>query len=505
MKLTVNRDSDIPFYMQIAGQIKRQIISGEIIPGFRLPPERKLAESLGINRTTVLNAYRELKAEGLVGSRVGQGTVVLSLLRDEAAGIQNRVPEPPWNQIFSKYAHGIDSFIVKDLLTLANRKDVISFATGIAAPDSGPIQALAGIEHDIVEQKNYRGLLHSPTEGFSTLREAICGLMQPRGVYCHHDEVMLLAGSQQGIDLTSRIMLDPGDIVLVEEPSFFPAIQAFRAAGTRVVGVPMDERGMRVDMLEPILHRYQPKLIYTIPNFHNPTGSEMSLERRKQLLELAYKHRVLILEDDAYADLCYDGQPLPTLKSMDSEGYVIYLSTFSKTIYSGLRLGWMVAHKKAIKKFAAAKQIMDLHSSSLSQWIVERFIVEGGLKRHIPVICQEYRVKRDAMYDALVQYAPPDARWNRPRGGYYIWCRLPEKVNASRLVGKAAERKVVFVPGSAFYAAEQGDEYVRLNFTFAPLKDIGEGIKRLCEAMKELKESNDESSGDEPVEISPIV
>jgi len=170
LKVLLNRDSDIPFYMQIAGQIKRQIISGEIIPGFRLPPERKLADSLGINRTTVLNAYRELKAEGLVGSRVGQGTVVLSPLRDEAAGMENRVPEPPWNQIFSKYAHGINSFIVKDLLTLANRKDVISFATGIAAPDSGPIQALAGIEHDIVQQKNYRGLLHSPTEGFSTLR-----------------------------------------------------------------------------------------------------------------------------------------------------------------------------------------------------------------------------------------------------------------------------------------------------------------------------------------------
>lgn len=505
LKLSVDRDSDIPVYMQIFGQIKRQIISGEIIPGYRLPPERKLAESLGVNRTTVLNAYRELKAEGLIGSRVGQGTVVLSFIRDEAVGIGDRLPEPPWNQMFSKYAHGIDSFLVKDLLTLANRKDVISFATGMAAPDSGPIQALAGIEHDIVTQNNYRGLLHSPTEGFSTLREAICGLMQLRGVYCHRDEVMLLAGSQQGIDLTSRIMLDPGDIVLVEDPSFFPAIQAFKAVGVRIVGVPMDDQGMRVDLLEPLLHRYQPKLIYTIPNFHNPTGIEMSLERRKQLLELTYKHRVLILEDDAYADLCYDGQSLPTLKSMDSEGYVIYLSTFSKTVYSGLRLGWMVAHKKAIKQFAAAKQIMDLHSSSLSQWIVERFIVQGGLSRHIPVVCDEYRSKRDAMYDALVQYAPPGTHWNRPRGGYYVWCRLPDNVSANRLIARAAERKVVFVPGTTFYMSEQGDDYVRLNFTYAPLKDICEGINRLCEAMKELQDSNDDSNRDEPEEISPIV
>ena len=184
--------------------------------------------------------------------------------------------------------------------------------------------------------------------------------------------------------------------------------------------------------------------------------------------------------------------PFLCLKSMDNDGYVIYLSTFSKNIYSGLRLGWMVAHKKAVKKFAAAKQIMDLHSSSLSQWIVERFIVNGGLERHIPKICREYRIKRDAMYDALVKYAPADLIWNRPRGGYYIWCKLPGGVSASKLVAKAAERKVVFVPGTAFFTTDQGDNFIRLNFTFVVLKDISEGIQRLCEAMKELIDDYDD-------------
>jgi len=231
----------------------------------------------------------------------------------------------------------------------------------------------------------------------------------------------------------------------------------------------------------------------------------MDLERRRRLLELAYKYRVLILEDDAYGDLCYEGHTLPNLKSMDNQGYVIYLSTFSKTIYSGLRLGWMVGHKKAIKKFAAAKQIMDLHSSSLSQWVVEKFIVNGGLDRHIPKICREYRMKRDVMYNALVKYAPVDLIWNRPRGGYYIWCKLPKEVQASKLVAKAAERKVVFVPGTAFFTADQGDNYIRLNFTFVPLKDISAGIQSLCEAMQELIGNYDEYEGDTTIEINPIV
>jgi len=505
MKVVINRDIDTPVYMQIFEQVRRQILSGEIMPGFRLPPERKLAACLGVNRTTVLSAYRELKAEGLVGARVGQGTIVLSYLQDDSAASGSQLPEPSWNQLFSTYSNGIDSHVVKDLLTLASRKDVISFATGIASPETGPIDALAGIEHELVSQKDYKALLHSPTEGFTSLRQAICDLMQKRGVYCQFDEVMVLAGSQQGIDLTARIMLDPGDIVVVEEPSFFPAIQAFKAVGARLVGIPIDDKGMRVDLLEQLLQRYRPKLIYTIPNFHNPSGTEMELERRRRLVELACKYRVLILEDDAYADLCYEGHPLPTLKSMDSQGYVIYLSTFSKTVYSGFRLGWMVAHKKAVYKFASAKQIMDLHSSSLSQWIVERFITSGGLNRHIPKVCREYRLKRDTMYDALTKYAPLDLIWNSPRGGYYIWCKLPKHISATKLVAKAAERKVVFVPGTAFFTTDQGDNFVRLNFTFVALKDISDGIQRLCEAMQELSDNYDHFTGDPTLEINPIV
>lgn len=505
MKVSIDRETTTPIYMQIFEQIRRQIISGELVTGYRLPPERKLAERLDVNRSTVLNAYRELKAEGLVGSKVGNGTIVLSHLRD--GQIQSNIisQEPAWNQIFNSSSMYSDSYILKDLLMLASRKDVISFATGIASPEAGPIEVFKGIEEELVTKRNYKAMLHSPTEGFASFRNAICSLMHKRGVYCNADEVMVLSGSQQGIDLVARVMLDPGDIVVVEEPTFFPAIQAFKTKGARVMGIPMDDKGMRVDLLEQLLQRYKPKLIYTIPTYHNPTGIEMELERRKKLVELAYRYRVIIVEDDAYGDLCYDGCPTPMLKSMDNEGYVIYLSTFSKNVYSGLRLGWMVAHRKAVKKFTESKQIMDLHSSSLSQWVVERFITSGGLDAYIPKVCTEYRHRRDAMYDALERYAPPGLVFDKPRGGYYMWCRLPGGISAAGLVAKAAEKSIVFVPGSSFFTTGQGDDFIRLNFTFAAFKDIAVGIRRLCEAIKEMTYDVDRNAGYSGLEINPIV
>lgn len=505
MRIILSREAKTPVYLQIFEQIRRQILAGELLPGFRLPPERKLAESLKVNRTTVLNAYRELKAEGLVGSQVGKGTIVLSYPEEERKTDSVTHQEPIWNQLFSLYSNKFDSYFVKDLLTLASRKDVISFATGIASPETGPLQVLKGIEKELVESRNYRALLHTPTEGFSSLREAIASSMHKRGVYCASREVMVLSGSQQGIDLVSRVVLDPGDIAVVEEPTFFPAIQAFKTSGARIMGVPADEKGMLMDLLEQLLQRYRPKLIYTIPNFHNPTGAEMELERRKRLVELAYRYRVLVLEDDAYGDLCYDGQPLPLLKSMDSEGYVIYLSTFSKSVYPGLRLGWMTAHPKLIQRCSDVKQIVDLHSNSLSQWLIERFITSGEFEAHLARVGEDYRSRRDAMYDALLQHAAPGMSWNRPRGGYYIWCRLPEGVSAARLIDKAAEYKVVFVPGAPFFTADQGDHYIRLNFTFAPLKEIREGIRRLCQAIRELQESAGSREPDKILEINPIV
>jgi DNA-binding transcriptional MocR family regulator len=211
-----------------------------------------------------------------------------------------------------------DSSLVVDLLKLASRDDVISFAIGLASPDSGPLETLKGIEHELVANKNYRALMHTPTEGFMTLRQSVCTLMRSRGVFCRPEEIMMLAGSQEGIDLTARVFVDPGDIVVVEEPTYFPAIQSFRTAGARVLGVPTDENGMRTEILEQLLDRYRPKLIYTMPNLSESHRSLYDLERRKRLVELAAKHSKIVLEDDAYGDLSYEGSPPPMLRALDA-------------------------------------------------------------------------------------------------------------------------------------------------------------------------------------------
>lgn len=506
MKLQLERSDAMPLYLQIVNQISAQILAGELPPGYRLPPERRLAESLNVNRSTILNAYRELKARELIDSHVGKGTVVLAAVENSGSSYgQQEGQKPIWNHLFSEYSDRSSGHVINDLLSLVNRSDVISFATGITSPDCGPAEALAEIEKELLDEHSYQLLLHSPVEGFASLRKALAAYMEQKGCFCRPEEVMLLSGSQQGIDLAARVFVDPGDIVFVEEPTFFPALNVFRLAGARIVGVPMDRDGIRTDILESLLRRYHPKLLYTMPSFHNPTGIEMSLERRKHLLELVAKYRIPVLEDDAYGDLCYEGAPLPTLKSMDHSGYILYLNTFSKTIYPGLRIGWLAADKKVINRFAGIRQLVDLHTNCLSQQIMERYLTRGLMEAHLKRLCKEYRERRDLMYQALQTYAPEGLLFDKPRGGYYIWCCLPEGISETELVKKVAEHRVVFLPGTPSFPAAPEKGHMRLNFTFAAKTEIDRGIRHLCMAAAELKAAVQQNEEERPIDLNPIV
>ena len=334
MNIHIDKSKKIPLYRQIAEQIQAQIVSGEIPEGFRFPSERQLADALGVNRTTILNAYKELKADGLMDSHVGRGTTAVrpgSSRPDSGRPDRRPYPkEPMWEYLFSDYLKHHDNFDVNKYLEIANQKDVISFAAGIASVDTIPAQAFEGIEDQLITGRER--LLVSPVTGFYSLRKVICSYMQKRTCFCQPSEIMVLSGSQQGIDLITRAFINPGDVVIIEEPSFFPAIQAFRLAGAKIMAVPMDGDGMNVEILEQLLARYQPKLIYTMPVFHNPCGVSMSMDRRIRLLELAGRYGIPILEDDPYSELYYEAQPMSPLKSMDQDGHVIYLSTCSKTI-----------------------------------------------------------------------------------------------------------------------------------------------------------------------------
>lgn len=504
MRIMLERKAGTPVYQQIIEQIRRQILSGELAVGYRLPPERQLAEKLNVNRTTVLNAYRELKAEGLIGSHVGRGTVVLSGREEEQPEVAE-TREPIWEHLFSEYSNRFNEFLISDILQLVNRKDVVSFAAGIASLECRPEEALRGIQEEFLDGDDRKALLASPVEGFGSLRRAVADYMAARGCYCRPEEIMMLSGSQQGIDLAARMLINPGDIVVMEEPTFFPAINTFRTQGARIMGIPMTKNGLDLDILEQVLQRYRPKLLYVMPNYQNPTGATLPLEGRIRLLELAYRYRAVILEDDAYGELCYDGEPLPSLKSMDKAGFVIYLNTFSKTVYPGLRLGWTVAHKKLIGRFAASRQLVDLHANCLSQQIIERFLTTGGMERHLWEIIVIYRERRDLMIAALERYAPPSMDWNKPAGGYYLWCGLPEGVSGTALVRRAMERGVAFLPGDSFYLSGREDSHIRLNYTFPGKRDIDRGVRVLCEAVRELAGERSVTGLTPEMELSPLL
>ena len=491
MIVHVNKNSRQALYKQIVEQLRLQIFSGEMPPGYRLPPERQLAEAIGVNRTTVLTAYRELKAEGLIESHVGRGTVVSHTNTLDQSKIK---PEsgPMWEHLFSDSGRSLDNVAIEYILQLINQKDIISFAGGISSLDPRPVEAIEGLEKELLHDARKRALLVSPVEGFYSLRKCMADFMNARGCFCQPEEIMMVSGAQQGIDLVARTLLNPGDTVLVEEPSYFPAIHTFKAAGARLMEIPMTAEGVDLDILERLLQRYRPKFIYTMPTYQNPAGVTLSVPGRIKLLELAYKYQAVVVEDDPYSELRYDGDAPPSLKSMDSRGFVIYISSFSKTVSPGLRLGWICCQRKMLRALAAVKQFTDVHTSSISQYIVERFMSEGKLERYMAAICASNRQRRDVMIESFERFAASDElAWNRPPGGSYVWCALPKGVTATGLFNAATRNGVAILPGTLFtLSPHNGENFIRLNFTYESSDTIRKGIKLLCEQISRLQKEH---------------
>ncbi len=478
--LSLDRSSPEPLYRQLAAHLRAAIRSGELSVGATLPPERELAERFGVNRATVLGAYRELKAEGLLVARVGSGTWVAGggPEGDEGGGL-------PWRALLRADAAGDGDPLLRDLLALSERTDVLSLAVGLPAPDLLPLDALRAAQARVLEEHGPAALLHCPTEGVTALRETIAGLMAGRGAACPPEQILVTSGSQQALDLLARVMIEPGDAVVVEEPSFFGALQVFRRAGARLLGVPCDGDGLRPDALEAVLVRHRPRLVYTLPTFQNPSGAVLAPERRRALLALAARHRVPVVEDDPYGELAYDGPPVPPLRSLEGGGEVIYLSSFSKVLFPGLRIGWVAAPAPVARALALAKQTLDLHSGTLAQLLIDRLVRDGEFAAHLVRTRRAYASRRDAMETALRAGAPAGLGWIRPRGGYYFWCRVDAPVSPARLLAAAAERGVAFLPGAACYAGEPDDRHLRLNFTHPTPRQIRDGVARLLDALRE--------------------
>lgn len=512
MDLKINRNSTVPIYLQISNGIRDLILSGMLPAGYRLPPERKLAEELQVNRSTVLNAYRELKANGLVDSHVGRGTEVSHGQFTDYGG-DERVEEAkvpvihpmPWEQLFSESTLRMQDTTVRDLLRMAGREDMILFAAGVTVPGIDSLDALARIQTDVLENHGHNAVHHQPSEGFYPLRESVGQLMKKREITASAEDTMILSGSQQGLDLIARAFIDPGDTVFVEEPTFFSAIHIFKAAGARIIGLPIDKDGMRTDILDMLLKRFKPKLIYTIPDFQNPSCAVMSLERRKELLSLAHRNQIIILEDDPYGLLRYEGRALPALKALDGYGNVLYLSTFSKLLFPGFRVGWVSAPKEVIHRLTIMKQMADLHTSSLPQLILDHFLREGLIDRHLEKANGENCRRRDILLEQLEASDLDAMSWNEPQGGLYLWCRLPDGMQQTRLLARAVENGVSFVPGNTFYPGNPTGNYIRLNFTYPNPSQIKEGVRRFTKAFNDTLREQKRYSSARQISLGPIL
>jgi len=379
---------------------------------------------------------------------------------------------------------------IRDLLKFTRQPDLISFAGGLPAPETFPLKEIENICTQILHEKGALALQYGPTEGEYVFRQQIANWMAREKPSIKPENILVTSGSQQGLDILGRVFLDPGDTAIVELPSYIGALQAFTAYRARLIGIIQDDEGMRIDLLEKTLDKYakrkkKPKFIYVVPDFQNPSGVTMSLDRRTKLLKLAYKHEIPVVEDSPYRDLRFTGQNVPPIYALDKENQVITLGTFSKLLCPGLRLGWLMAPIEWMDRMVVAKQAMDLNSPSFTQLIAAEYIKRGLLKEQINNIRTLYKKKRQLMLDALQKYMPKGVTWTKPEGGLFLWVRLPRKMSANDLFIKAIDNKVAYVIGSAFHCNGKGQNTMRLNFSYASDAQIDEGIKRLAKMIKE--------------------
>ncbi len=400
----------------------------------------------------------------------------------------------PWDYRYAQRTQRIGSSAIRELLKLTEQPDIISFAGGLPAPEVFPLQAFTEACERVLRDFGAQALQYSTTEGFLPLREQIVRHTARYDLHITPDNVLITSGSQQALDLLGKIFINRGDRILVESPTYLGALQAWNAYGAEYVTVPMDKQGMNTDALEEAL-RSGPKFIYVLPNFQNPTGVTLALERRHKLVELADRYGVPIIEDDPYGQLRYEGDHLPSVVVLDDHfrnnfdhcyhGNVIYLSTFSKTLAPGVRLGWVIAPPEVIRKLVQAKQGTDLHTATFNQIVAHEVSRGGFLDEHIKIIRQVYQERRDVMLGAMDRSFPPKVDWTHPEGGLFLWGTLPEHLDAADVLKLAVKQKVAFVPGEPFHPDGSGYNTLRINFSNATPEKIQEGIKRLGQVLQE--------------------
>jgi len=385
---------------------------------------------------------------------------------------------------FAKRMRELRPSSIREILKVTAQPEIISFAGGLPAPELFPVEAVRAASEVVLSQMGPSALQYGPSEGYLPLREWIVAELKSRQIRAHVNEILITNGSQQVLDLVGKLFLNPGDVVLTENPTYLAAIQAFQALEAKFVPVPTDEQGLIPEALPELIRKHRPKFLYTIPNFQNPTGVTLAKERRAALAKIAAEHKLLVVEDDPYGKLRYRGVEVPPIKHWDEANRVLYVSTFSKTIAPGLRLGWIAAPEEIFSQLLILKQASDLHTSSFDQRLAHVYLTQNDQAAHLEKIRSAYGARFEVMDEALRKEMPAGFAWTRPEGGMFLWITGPAELDGMRLLERAIERKLAFVPGRSFFPGDAGNNYLRLNYSNSTPEKIREGVKRLAELCK---------------------
>lgn len=474
-----DRSSSQSLYQQIADDIERRISYGEFPPGSQLPSERKLAEQLGVNRSTVILAYAELRALGIIESRTGSGTRVSKY---KWGAMPKHTPN--WH----RYVEGGSflpnvPFFRRIREALQKDKTLIDFASGELGADLSPVTEI----NMLINENHYTDLGYDNPQGFAPLREALVTyLSHNRGIRTTESSILITSGSQQSLYLITQCLLTPGDAVAIEDPSYCYSLPMFQSAGLRLFRLPVDHHGIRPEDVRALYKKHRIKMIFLNPNYQNPTGAVLNAERRVELLNVASELGLPIVEDDPFSLTAYDGTPPLPLKSMDSVGSVLYINSFSKMAASGLRVGWMVAPHSVVDRLADARQQMDFGLSVVPQQVAAQFLKSSYFQPHLERLRMHLLYKRNLLIEALQKELPDLVSFTIPQGGLHLWCKINSEVNDNKLLEEAIRNGVIFVPGSV-YGSDSG--YVRFTFARPKAEEIVPGISKFATSLRSVLSS----------------
>lgn len=467
--ITIDKESVEPIYQQLARYFRLQIESGRMAPGDRLPPTRDLARQLGVGRISVVNAYAQLQADGLIAAHPGRGTFVTGTRR--TAG---QPSGPNWSM------RSVPHISMREVTRLARQPGVIAFSSGSPPEEFLPVDALRHALNTVIDRDGATAVTYEEAEGYPPLRTSVMEYVTSLGIQCHADDVLITGGTQQALDLVFQTVLSEGNAVLTGNPTYLGLLDIAHVRRLIPVGVPLDADGMRIDALEYAIQDHNPGLIYVAPTFHNPTGTVMPIHRRRQLLALARDYNIPVLEDAVYHELSFHDTPPPPLKALDEDGIVLHASGFSKILLPGTRIGYLIADGPLRDRLVSVKQAADVCTPGLNQRAMQLYLANGHLIGHLNRVRGHLHARCEAACHAANEFLPPGSSWTEPQGGLYLWVQLPDDgPTAAELYVTAIQHGVAYAIGTLFHTDGGGSRHIRLNFAMHSTDRIREGLKRL--------------------------